>query len=208
MGKGEIPMTDNEIIKALECCTKVTSLSDCIKSGCPAKKREGCFYYLRTDDDFEGVIFVELIKDAIDLINRQKADKEKLEYILMGVMHSVDKWLEGEELNHDETNRAVIMREKTLQIVEKQQAEIEMLRGEDKEKTETIDFLKKRVVGWNNDYCELKMQIKTAKVEAIKEFAERLKEKAIENYIENLIMTVDADEIDNLVKEMVGDNDA
>ena len=71
-------MTDNEIIKALECCVWVRSLSDCLKSGCPARKREGCSYFLRTDDDFEGIIFVELIKDAIDLINRQKAEIERL----------------------------------------------------------------------------------------------------------------------------------
>ena len=72
-------MTDKEIIKALDCCIWGRSLSDCIKSGCPARKREGCSYYLRTDDDFEGVIFVELIKDALDLINRQKAEIERLQ---------------------------------------------------------------------------------------------------------------------------------
>ena len=71
-------MTDNEIVKALECCVWTRSLSDCLKSGCPARKREGCSYFLRTDDVFEGVIFVELIKDAIDLINRQKAEIERL----------------------------------------------------------------------------------------------------------------------------------
>lgn len=69
---------DNEIIKALECCVRVRSLSDCLKSGCPARKRDGCSYYLRTDDDFEGVIFVELIKDALDLINRQMQEIDRL----------------------------------------------------------------------------------------------------------------------------------
>lgn len=46
-------MTDTEIIKALECCI--------------------------TDEGFEGIIFVELIKDALDLINRQKTEIERLE---------------------------------------------------------------------------------------------------------------------------------
>ena len=41
-----------------------------------------------------------------------------LEYTLIGVMHSVDKWLEGDELKQDEVNRAATMREKTLRIVE------------------------------------------------------------------------------------------
>lgn len=51
----------------------------------------------------------------------------ELEYTLLGVMHSVDKWLDGEELNHDEVTRAATMREKTLQIVEKLIAEKERL---------------------------------------------------------------------------------
>lgn len=41
-----------------------------------------------------------------------------LEYTLMGVMHNVDKWLEGDELNHDPVTRAIIMREKLLNILE------------------------------------------------------------------------------------------
>jgi 7-keto-8-aminopelargonate synthetase-like enzyme len=46
-------------------------------------------------------------------------------------------------------------------------------------------------------------KLKTAKSEAIKEFAERLKEKAyINNYC---VYVVTNDEIDNLVKEMVGE---
>lgn len=50
-----------------------------------------------------------------------------LEYILWGVMHSVDKWLEGEELAQDEVNRAATMREKTLKIVETLQQDKERL---------------------------------------------------------------------------------
>ena len=52
------------------------------------------------------------LEQAIDLINRQKEEKEHLEYVLMAVMHSVDKWLEGDELKQDEANRACTMREK------------------------------------------------------------------------------------------------
>lgn len=44
-----------------------------------------------------------------------------LEYTIIGIMHAVDKWLEGPELEQDEVNRAATMREKTLQIVEKLQ---------------------------------------------------------------------------------------
>lgn len=52
-----------------------------------------------------------------------KSEVENLEYTLLGVMHSVDKWLEGDELEQDEVNRAVTMREKTLRIVENAKAE-------------------------------------------------------------------------------------
>ena len=51
-----------------------------------------------------------------------------LYYQLLGVMHSVDKWLEEDELKHDAVNRAAIMREKTLRIVETLQRENQLLR--------------------------------------------------------------------------------
>ena len=44
-------------------------------------------------------------------------------------MHFVDKWLDGNELEQDEVNRADTMRHKTLQIIEEQQAEIERLKA-------------------------------------------------------------------------------
>ena len=51
-------MTDNEIIKALECCI------DCDCTDCPCNTREGC-----KDIDYEAML---------DLINRQKAEIEEL----------------------------------------------------------------------------------------------------------------------------------
>ena len=53
-----------------------------------------------------------------------RADVDKLEYTLIGVMHCVDKWLDGDELKQDEVNRAITMREKTLRIVENARAEV------------------------------------------------------------------------------------
>lgn len=75
--------------------------------------------YFQGDKDVDAI--VEVIVAAKKLENRVKElEKEKcnLEYTLLGVMHSVDKWLDGEELEMDEVNRAITMREKTLQIVE------------------------------------------------------------------------------------------
>lgn len=56
-------MTDNDIIKALECCRE---FSDC----------DGCQYgYLRTGN---GLCIYAMQKDALDLIARQKAEIEAL----------------------------------------------------------------------------------------------------------------------------------
>lgn len=55
-------MTDNEIIKALECCTYNITQEKCDE--CPL---------------YGGHCTTELAKNAIDLINRQKAEIEKIE---------------------------------------------------------------------------------------------------------------------------------
>ena len=71
----------------------------------------------------------EFILAIDDFITRQKAEIERLEYTLLGVMHSVDKWLDGEELKLNEVGRAAAMREKTLQIIESRDAEIALLKS-------------------------------------------------------------------------------
>ena len=63
-------------------------------------------------------------QNVLALIEQQRAEIRRLEYTLLGVMHSVDKWLDGDELEQDEVKRAITMREKTLRIVESLQAEI------------------------------------------------------------------------------------
>lgn len=50
-------------------------------------------------------------KEAADMLEDQA-------YIILGVMHSVDKWLDEKELEQDEVNRAATMREKVLRIIE------------------------------------------------------------------------------------------
>ena len=56
--------------------------------------------------------------NAAKLIEQQRDELIEQEYTLTGVMHSVDKWLDGDELEQDEVNRAITMREKTLRIIE------------------------------------------------------------------------------------------
>ena len=78
-------MTDNEIIKALECCIKAETRGDCEEMGCPASTKQGCQFYLRTDDDYENTIYIEILKDALDLINRQKAEIEEQDQAIIKV---------------------------------------------------------------------------------------------------------------------------
>lgn len=75
------------------------------------------------------VLSAELSETKVKLEELSK-EKEQQEYTILGIMHSVDKWLDGKELEQDEVNRAVTMREKTLRIVEKQEREINSLHKE------------------------------------------------------------------------------
>lgn len=133
-------MTDNDIIKALECC------------GCDNYQCDNCPYAYKT---------CTVYKDSLDLINRQKA-------------------------------------------------EIERLRSMNRAKLATIH--------------DLQIELKIAKSEAIKEFAERLKDhsrkmqssdfsgdfwdEAVDFSGDTWDEAVLVEDIDELVKEMVGDNNA
>lgn len=59
-------LTDEEIIKALECCTKAKTMGDCIELNCPFR------------NDWDLCLSSEIQKMALDLINRQKAEIERL----------------------------------------------------------------------------------------------------------------------------------
>ena len=148
----------------------------------------------------------------------QKAEIENLTYTLWGVMHSVDKWLDGTELEQDELNRAVTMREKTLRIVEEKQAEIERL---EKIEIEIDDFCRRlcRMRMLNGSaiasYEDLQNYIQEEKSEVVKEFADRLKNKIKTECNPYGKPTFDYDTsiaimryVDNLVKGMVGENNA
>lgn len=163
-------MIDNETKKALE---------EYIK------ENEFEYFHSNTMGEYE------LIKGALKIINHLQEENEQLEYKLLGIMHFVDKWLDDTELKQDEVNRASAMREKTSQIVEKQQAEIERL---------------------NNIKFGVDLSISSIKTEAIKEFAERLKANITINNTNDgyLDYAVDynclMEDIDDLKKEMVGED--
>lgn len=61
-------------------------------------------------------------------VDRLTAERDRLDYTLIGVMYSVDKWLDGDELKAHPINRAVEMRAKTLRITEALAAELAALK--------------------------------------------------------------------------------
>lgn len=137
--------------------------------------------------DIEIDILVRKNEALKDEVCKLRTENDDLVYKLQGVMWSVDKWLDGKEFEQDEVNRAATMREKTLQITEQQQAEIEQWKEEANK--------------YQNWWCEAVGDIRYAKSEAIREFAARLKldtQKLLKvgEYWDLLHC------IDNLVKEM------
>ena len=103
-----------------------------------------------------------------------------------------------------------------VETIDRQQADIERLHSEAKEKNETIVFLKDQATGWSIEFCNLKAKFNTARTEAIKQFAERLKDTPFrfreelsidwsKPPITKMVLFVDDNDIDNLVKEMTED---
>ena len=141
-------MTDNEIIKALECCSHRNGDLPCVD--CPAYK-------------IAQMCMEDLMSDAIDLINRQKAEIERLQMD--------NKQLQSDVINANQNWDHI----KGLWECEK----------------EKVESAKQKVI------CACKM-LNTVKSEAIKEFAEKLKNR--NTTMDKRIISVEI--VDNLVKEM------
>ena len=150
-------MTDNEIIKALECC------GDKVCKQCP-----------NFSEDIE--CGEKLIKQAFDLINRLQEENE--EYKADKEQYIKDYEMLETKLKYAETNTE-FEKQRVLYL----QAENEKLLA----------------TRWNTSQVE-KLQ-KATRIEAYKEFAERLKNEFYYSFDE-LIPSIAADKIDNLLKEM------
>jgi hypothetical protein len=140
-------MNDNEIKKALECCS-VFGL--CHK--CPYANTHNCAN--------------QSAKDTLDLINRQRAEIERLEIELKAMRGAANSY----------------------------KAEVERLGSLAEELVDGNE-------AWVSDNCELRKKLKTAKSEAIRDFAESVK-MAFYYEFDEIIPSIMADRIDNLVKEM------
>jgi hypothetical protein len=147
-------MTDNEIVKALECCA---SGDDGCEKGCPLQGK--CISPIRGSE--------QIMQNALDLINRLQEENERLNFV-----RTKDQMRYQEKTSRQaETNCALYdLHDKAIKEVK-----------------------------------ELEVKLKTAKSEAYKEFAERLKEKYGYYDWENKCIVYPEDEIDNLLKELVGE---
>ena len=94
----------------------------------------------------------------------------------------------------------------SLDLIKRQQAEIEMLRSVQLVQANRIAELRSTKFEQINVIQNLKQQLITSKSEAVKEFAERLKKVWFDNGYESPDVDFE-DFIDNLVKEMVGDTE-
>ena len=163
-------MNDVDIIKALECCTSSTTSEACI--GSPSSTT------ICTEMGNGLQIY------ALDLINRQKAEIERLqEYYKLYYERKKDIEELNTQIEHLTGNLKFVRG-----TVERQLDEI---KRKDSQTEELVSFQR---------FCERK---------AIKEFAERLKQSAFDCDVsfgygkEHYTEAVAVVEIDNLVKEMM-----
>ena len=181
-------MTDNEIIKALECCSKITFNCD----GCPLK-------HLKYSECYELVI-----RSTLDLINRQKANYEALK------AHEEKEHQYCKNVCEPKYKAEIERLEQNLKEAhidtKEHQAHIRNLK-------KVIDKIEDHInpLPFETDYDKA---IRIAKAEAVKEFAERFENELTqieeiyideehENFISaNKVIAL----LVNLVKEMVGES--
>ena len=164
-------LTDNEIIKALECCIT----SDC--HGCALGHHATGTYNEHCGND--------LMKNALDLINRQKAEINRKEKVFI------------------ETLRRCALKD---EIISEKTAEIERLKAENEE-------LNQKYAWKHKEYMQYRKKHSLFKAEAYKECIEKVKEEIYSQpHSRSLEASVERARIikifDNLLKEMVGEDNA
>lgn len=158
--------TDDDVIKALECCRTIDG-NDC----------KNCAYRRKVYGIGNGGCTNDLVGDALALINRQKAENERLNTVHADMIESLRL---AAEANKD------------------MQAEVERLEELAAEKQNLTEQ-------WKNKVGELLAEKQIIEAEAIKEFAQRLKAESILR--SGCVPWYDIQEtIDTLVKEMMEEN--
>lgn len=189
-------MTDNEIMKALECCNRNGSCSKCP------------YDYDRARFEAEADCALEMTADVLDLINRLKVENEDLEIKLK---HFAEFLAEAEKKNeelkaeNEEVRKDIVTAE---EYAWKLKAKNEALQMDNEQLKSDIINERMNLEHITYEFDLLKQEISVIEANAIKEFAERLKvDFAV--YTDcgehNCIYTRKV--IDNLVEEMVGDSE-
>ena len=135
-------MTDKDIIKALECCSKAHGVRDCISLNCPLFDKERHLYLcIHGDTDLFGI--------SLDLINRQKAEIDNSNHIIKMLNNNIGDMLERQP-------KLLECAEKHVKKVIKEFAErlkiysCRLKDGHDMVDVICIDNLVKEMVGENN----------------------------------------------------------
>lgn len=179
-------MTDEQIIKALECCKD----GECRCEECPYGVGE-CL-----SDNYESIIF----KDAFDLVHRQKKKiKEFDRRIVIQRNMIVYQKAEIEELKEKHAEDERVLNDRI-------QESVNAVSEADQKYIRTLE---RSIAAKDVKIERLLQKLQQAKSEAIKDFAERLKEKLLgmgtnTTYGKFKYGTVKSYEIDNLLKEMEG----
>ena len=184
-------MTDNEIIKALECCIKSDSRDDCMK--CPLGK----LFYQECSRD--------LMKDALDLINRQKAELDDLKRDTIPKLQEGLKRANKYGVEADKENEQL---KAEIERLEREIEDLESVQEISPEAKHFVDTKADKVISLLNEAIKSQEQIKS---EARKEFADLSIKKICEQVCaptptESYIVEKCNQTIENLLKEMESEN--
>ena len=116
---------------------------------------------------------------------------------------------ESNDTENPDDHRFIALLSRTIKLINRQKAEIERLKESNEKQRLIIESIDDNMfpLPFETDYDKA---IKTAKNEAIKEFAGMLKSKAKtgKGYLGNVYHSVSVNDIDETYREMVGDNNA
>lgn len=174
-------MNDSEIIKALECCSLSDCMADCIRLKCPFFIEKGFNRGCGLKDEYNGKR--KLYKYALDLINRQQAEIDRLNIELKTMRGAANGFkAEVERLQKAECSFAEAGGKLVVQYKQ----------------------AKDQICRLQADKDTLIRNYANCQKELLKEFAEQIK-TAFYAEFDELIPSIMADKIDEIYKEMVGE---
>ena len=175
-------MTDNEIIKALECCIKSSHFGECFENKCPLVSEQGCKVGKET-----------LYPYALDLINRLQAENERLKQNLEEAHIDIREHLAENERLQSHIQEGIDLAKQIPEMLALVKAEAYK---------ECIEKVKEEI----KQALENNYNVKSQREQKTKNFGEDV----ILHYVIGKIECLRGldDFLDNILKELVGDTDA